>query len=599
MEIVQEIKSKIDIVDFISSYLSLKQAGSGSFKACCPFHKEKTPSFFVNRSRQTWHCFGCDDGGDVISFVQRMEGMEFREALEFLAQKTGVILPKMNIKDVTRKKKLEELNELLSKLMRHILLNEPEAEHAREYIKKRGIDDLTGDVWRIGYAPQNWQKYQAKILEKGFTVQELIDVGFAKINERGGQGIYYRFHDRLMFSIFDVLGHVVGYTGRVLNTDLKTAKYINTPETFLYKKSHVLYGLDKAKGYIKKENLAIITEGNMDALTSHQFNVQNVVASSGTALTQEQLNLIKRFTNNIAIAFDSDGAGLAATLRGLELARQLDFNIKIIRYDNKIAKDPDELIRQSVDLWKQSIQKAKSIMDWIYAEGFKRFSDNTPEGKKNIANFILNECLYIPDSVERDAWIERLSKDLAVSPDALRKSLIDKQKNKNQQFYSSDFEKQNVPELNATKKEVIKELEEAWLSIILSNLSFWHELPIKWKYPLHDQLYSYLQMYYNSHIENIKESSNLLAKDSDFSTKLPDNLKERVNLLAILIDKEFPNKTEKELHKIQEGIEQRLIKLYKEQKRQELEVLMREAEKRQDDQQIQELLQQFNLLNNL
>ncbi|MFA6504325.1 MAG: DNA primase [Patescibacteria group bacterium] len=346
MEAADEIKSRLDIADVVGEYLQLKPAGSGSFKANCPFHQEKTPSFYVNRPRQSWHCFGCNIGGDMISFVQQIEGMEFMEALEHLAQKAGVQLPSYNPETQGLKKRLQEVNDVVAKLMQQYLINDTEATTAREYVKKRGIDDLTADLWRLGYAPKDWSKFEKKLYEKGFTAQELIQAGVASPSERG-QGIYFRFRERLMFPICEAMGHIVGFTGRILTAE-KVAKYVNTPETTLYKKSVVLYGLDKAKGDIKRDDLAIIVEGNMDALTSHQLGVTNVVASSGTALTQEQLTLIKRYSNNIAIAFDMDPAGLNATLRGLDLARQMDFSIHVIRYDQNLAKDPDELIRKDV-----------------------------------------------------------------------------------------------------------------------------------------------------------------------------------------------------------------------------------------------------------
>jgi DNA primase len=307
MDAPQEIKSRLDVADIIGEYLQLKPAGSGSFKACCPFHQEKTPSFYVNRPRQSWHCFGCDQGGDLISFVQRMEGLDFPDTLSLLAQRAGITLPEFNVAASSERKRLYEVNDLASRFFRSQLLSSPKAEAARAYVVKRGLDDLTADVWRIGYAPDAWSDLTDALKARGVTDAELIATGL--VQKRDSGGVYDRFRDRLMFSIYDVHGHIVGFTGRILPSatpDQAAAKYVNTPETILYKKSSVLYGLDKAKGEIRRQNMAVIVEGNMDVVSSHQFGITNVVASSGTALTTEQLALLKRFTTNLAIAFDAD-----------------------------------------------------------------------------------------------------------------------------------------------------------------------------------------------------------------------------------------------------------------------------------------------------
>lgn len=586
MDSANEVKSHLDIVDIVGEYLQLKPAGSGSFKACCPFHQEKTPSFMVNRARQSWHCFGCDKGGDMISFVMEIEGMEFIDALEHLAVKAGVTLPKFNKEEIGEKKSLQQINEYICKLLQHTLVTSPEAKIARDYIKQRGIDDLTADLWRLGYTPADWKQFEPKFKEKGITPMDLIKVGIAnKKDDR--PGIYYRFRGRLMFPIADVFGNIVGFTGRIL-TDEKTAKYINTPETVLYKKSQVLYGLDKAKGDIKRDDLAIIVEGNMDALTSHQFDVKNVVASSGTALTPEQLNLIKRYTKNIAIAFDTDSAGLNATLRGMDLARQMDFSIKVIRYDQNTAKDPDELIRKDISAWKDSIRKAKPIMEWIYQHAFEQFNESTPEGKKQIAEFVLNECKHIPHPVERDAWIAKLAKDLDISPDALRLALS---KTSNKSINPSSSYQKTEPDmsenpLNKGKNPTqnIQTLEERWLSAIIKKPELFHEVTFQWTHPPHAKLYNCFKSKYNSSVQTISQSDEETEKLLDY--------------LTIFADREFENLNTEELVREFTHTESRLIEKQNLHSRKELESQMREAERKGDTERIQELLVQFKNLNN-
>lgn len=607
MEAADDIKSRLDIADIVGEYLQLKPAGSGSFKANCPFHQEKTPSFYVNRPRQSWHCFGCNIGGDLISFVQQIEGMEFMEALEHLAQKAGVQLPSYNPETQGLKKRLQEANDVTAKLMQQFLINDPEADVARKYVQKRGIDDLTADLWRLGYAPKDWLKFEKKLYEKGFTAQELIQAGVASPNDRG-QGIYFRFRERLMFPICDAMGHIVGFTGRILTADSsaslsagKMAKYVNTPETTLYKKSAVLYGLDKAKGDIKRDDLAIIVEGNMDALTSHQFGVTNVVASSGTALTQEQLALIKRYSNNIAIAFDMDPAGLTATLRGLDLARQMDFSIRVIRYDQSVAKDPDELIRKDIELWKEAVRTAKPIMDWVYQQAFTQFKPSTPEGKKQIAQFVLNECRHISHPVERDAWVSKLAKDLDVSPDALRQTLTRGSgfgvRGSVHGTRIPNTDHRSEADIRDSQPSTAHELEARWLACVLREPNLFHEIDIDWSNAPHIDLYKSLVQSYNSRNQNLTTDNNnpLDFKAQQFSNN--EDTKRLVDYLVILADREFTDQTVDALKSELTATEVRLHELSLNGRRQQLEQQMREAERLGDTERINALLEQFSKLN--
>ena len=422
MDATSEIKQRLDIVDLIGEYLPLKPAGAGAYKALCPFHQERTPSFYVSRTRQSWRCFGCNEGGDQFSFVQKLEGMDFRESLEFLAQKVGYQLPEFDGEKSSQKKRLQEVNDLAMRYFRSALRNLPQAEEARKYLTRRGLDDLTIDLFQLGYAPESWSALIDALMKKGVTADELVKAGLAIKRERD-EGIFDRFRNRVMFPIHDVHGHVVGFTGRILSEDKKEAKYMNTPETSLYRKSAVLYGLEKAKGEIRRLDMVVIVEGNMDVISSHQFGMTNVVASSGTALTAEQLSLLKRFTTHLAIAFDADAAGQTATLRGLDIARQQDFSIKLISLPPEAGKDPDEAIRKDPNLWKQAIADALEIMEWVYRRAFKGRNISSPEDKKLIAKDVLGEIQRITDPIERDHWLRRLAKDLDASVDALMQAL--------------------------------------------------------------------------------------------------------------------------------------------------------------------------------
>lgn len=594
MDTVEEVKSRLDIVDIVGEYLPLKPAGTGSFRTNCPFHNEKTPSFFVNRPRQSWHCFGCNIGGDMISFVQQIEGLDFIDALEHLADKAGVTLPSYNPQTSGLKKRLQELNDYAAKLMRHVLISDPEAATARRYVADRGVDDLTADLWRLGYVPKDWHSLEKKFYAQGYMADELIKAGLASLKDRGS-GIYFRFRERLMFPICDTMGHVVGFTGRILSQE-KVAKYVNTPETILYKKSMILYGLDKAKTDIKREDLVIIVEGNMDTITSHQYKVTNVVASSGTALTQDQLRLLKRYTGNIAISFDSDEAGLAATLRGLDTARRMDFDIKIISYDQNMGKDPDELIRTDVNLWKEAISRAKPIMEWIYAKAFELYPATTPDGKKKIAQFVLNECRYVAHPVERDAWIGKLAKALDVDPESLRQTL----KHQPVTLPKTRTDKASDPaELHKTadiRDKTLNEIEAIWLAIVLIKPHLFVKTDIHWNHPPHAKLYSLLEQSYNSAIPNQNKELSPLKDNPAMSANLEDDVRRLIDYLAILADREFQDTANDAISLEFSNIDKRLRELSVHAQRQSLELQMREAERLGNTEKINALLEQFSKL---
>ncbi|MBU0540279.1 DNA primase [Patescibacteria group bacterium] len=562
MDAVEEIKTRLDIVDAIQEYIPLKPAGTGSFKGLCPFHQEKTPSFFANRPRQSWHCFGCDQGGDVISFVMRMEGLDFRDALELLAQKTGVILPSYDSKKSGDKKRLFEVNDLAARWFRNVLLRDPRAEEARRYVAKRGIDNLNGDIWRVGYAPDSWSSLGDALSSKDVTQDELTRAGLAI--KRDTNSVYDRFRDRVMFTICDLHGNVVGFTGRTLSENAKEAKYVNTPETEIYKKSAVLFGLDKAKGEIKRQDKAVLVEGNMDAITAHINHFTNVIATSGTALTHEQLSLLKRFTKNIAIAFDQDNAGKAATLRGLDLARAQDFNLSVINLPPDAGKDPDEVIRKDKARWETAVKQAVGLMEWLYRNSFSGRDINKPEDKKLIARDFLTEIKRISDPVERDAWLIRLAEDLKVSPDALRESLKKTglaPQTTNPQPNAAPINTE-IPRQYHTAKTTDEKIIQRILAIV------------------------YLK-------PELKPLAEITFAKYNFALDISSELS---NFLAIFADSEFEDQSLPVLEKELALTLRRLDEENQQRKRKILEQEMRQAERTGDQARIKDLLAQFNNL---
>ncbi len=624
MDAVEDVKSRLDVADVVGEYLQLKTAGSGSFKALCPFHNEKTPSFYISRPRQSWHCFGCDQGGDIISFVMKIEGMEFREVLEHLAQKAGVELPAFDQKTAGVKKRIHEVNALAMKFFQATLNTSPVAEHARAYVKKRGVDDLTADLFHLGYAPESWDALTNALIKSGVTADEMLQAGLVgKSDRQGGSGVYDRFRNRLMFPIADVHGNIVGFTGRILETANRThpqasakqeAKYVNTPETTVYRKSAVLYGLDKAKADIRRQDMAVIVEGNMDVVGSHQFSIENVVAASGTALTSEQLALLKRFTTNLAIAFDQDNAGAAATLRGLDLARAQDFNIKIITLPPEAGKDPDEAVRKDPQIWRDAIKNATGIMEWIYRNAFqaqntkrKTQNLNEAESKKEIAKMILPEIRQIADPVERDHWVKKLATDLNVSEQALRDAM--QRSSQDVKRKTQDQATAQHSSLHPSSERREKQREESGkthgrrlLALCVYRPELWNEAVAVERVASEDfedqnlaALYGNIRVAYDPGISVQSDPAMAGQTIRPPATLAPDEAK-IFDALAFLAEREFQGMSLEELKReLKTGVEQ----LRRKRKTRELELLkqqMAEAELLKDERRIHELTQRFREL---
>ncbi|TAK05539.1 DNA primase [Patescibacteria group bacterium] len=416
----EEIKRRLDIVEFIGEYLPLVRAGGPNMKARCPFHQEKTPSFYISKERQMWHCFGCGEGGDVFSFIMKHEGLEFPEALKLLAERTGVQLAQWNPKERSERMRLFEIVEYATKVFEKYLRDSAKAAHVRAYLEKRGVSLAMRDAFRLGYAPEGWDTLIQHAGQRGIGVPELVKAGLVLQSDRGG---YDRFRNRLMFPIRDVHGAVVGFTARTLTDDPNEPKYINTPQTPLYNKSAVLYGLDRARQSAKKADLAVVVEGNMDVIACHQAGFENTIAVSGTAFTREQLDLIRRFTMRIAVAFDADAAGVRAAEKGIDLAIAEGLQVRVIQLPEGAGKDPDEAIKKDPAVWKHAVEQAMPVMDWFFGRAFHDADLEKPEAKSAIGRMLLPRIARIPDAIERTHWIQQLSQRLKVPEDVLRGQL--------------------------------------------------------------------------------------------------------------------------------------------------------------------------------
>ncbi|MDD5221638.1 MAG: DNA primase, partial [Patescibacteria group bacterium] len=333
---IEEIKSRLDIIDVISEYVQLRQSGV-NYRALCPFHTEKAPSFFVSPERQIWHCFGsCNEGGDIFEFIMKIENVDFPEALRILAKKAGVQLTKEDYRVTSQKTKLMDIMRVAAQFYHLVLQKSSLAEKVREYLDGRGVKQETIKDFQLGFAPDRWDELVGFLNKKGVKMIEAEAAGLVMRSNKplnNKQNYYDRFRNRIMFPINDLYGNPVGFTSRIVPwaETTETAKYVNTPETPIYNKSRVIYAFDKAKAAIKKEDAVIMVEGNMDVIACHQAGSKNVVASSGTALTADQVKLLKRYTNNLLLSFDVDLAGENATQRGIDVAMKAEMNIKVIR----------------------------------------------------------------------------------------------------------------------------------------------------------------------------------------------------------------------------------------------------------------------------
>jgi len=441
---VDEIKNKLDVIDVIGGYLRLQKAGR-NYKAPCPFHNEKTPSFMVSPERQSWKCFGCGKSGSIFDFVMELEGMEFGDALRLLAQRAGVELKKTNPKIAQQIKTEKSYLYEICNLSKLFYIKQLEAsitgKKIQEYLVNRGLEKETIKNWQIGYAPNQWNSLLNFLKNRGYSESQILKTGMI-IQKEGGVKHYDRFRDRIMFPILDFNGLTVGFSGRENpeNPNKNMGKYINTPSTLIYDKSRILYGLDKAKLNIRKNNLCILMEGQMDVVMSHQAGADNAVGSSGTALTADQLKIIKRYTDNLAMAFDMDIAGENATKKGIDLAGQIGFNTKVITVGDD--KDPADCIQENKDIWLKVISEAKDFIEFAIENAFSRHSSGTIIDKKEISKLILPLIKNIPNEIESSYWIQKLSQRLKVSEKALREE-IGKISDNNKNYYIQNEEKEN------------------------------------------------------------------------------------------------------------------------------------------------------------
>ena len=415
---VQQIKERLSIQDVISPYVKLTRAGK-SVVGLCPFHKEKTPSFHVSPERGTWHCFGCGIGGDAFSFIEKVENVDFKGALKILAEKAGVQITSLygsgGHEDTSKKDRLREAMYQAGEWYASNL----SGSSAEAYAKKRNLAEETIAHWRLGYAPDAWRSLLETLTARGFTVQELLGAGLIKEAD-GKPGTYYdRFRNRLMFPIRDSAGRIVAFTGRALSLD-DPAKYLNSPETELYHKSELLFGLDKAKDALRTRGFTLLVEGQMDVLLAHQAGFENAVALSGTALSEKHLALMKRSSDNLMLVLDADAAGLSATARSAALA--LAYGLRVKAASLPSGKDPADLISEDAKDFAARIKAAKPIVDFFLAVLAEQERD--PHRLVSAAERVVLPLINaVPSPMEREHLIQTAARSLGLSGESVRESL--------------------------------------------------------------------------------------------------------------------------------------------------------------------------------
>jgi len=421
---VEEIKEKIDLAQFIGGYVKVQKAGV-NLKARCPFHNEKTPSFTISPAKGVWHCFGCGRGGDLFQFVMEMEHVEFKDALKLLAERAGIALVYEKPEEQSRRKKLLTLLDDATNFYEAALKDDKDVQ---TYLKSRGLTGETAKRFRVGFAPEGWRNVSEHLERKGYSTDEMDDVGLLVTQQHDGKARSYdRFRGRVMFPLIDPSGRVIGFTGRVFERpnapkdEHVGGKYVNSPETKFFQKSRFLYNYHGARDAMRKEGMVIVVEGQMDVLLSVQAGVENVLAVSGTALTAEHLRLMKRFADKVSFAFDMDDAGINAARKAVELASREELSVTLIPMPE--GKDPADVASANPDAWKQAVSSAQESITYFLNRAVESFGLATAESKKSVARAVLPLIAAVTSPVAQSHYVSALARALGAQEDAVWKEL--------------------------------------------------------------------------------------------------------------------------------------------------------------------------------
>lgn len=465
----EEVRSRLDIEDIVGEYVQLKRAGR-NLKGLSPFTNEKTPSFIVSPDKNIWHDFSSNKGGDIFSFIMEVEGLDFRAALEFLARKAGVDITVFNNRgDQTTakaKKQAIELNTLANKYYQHSLANN---KLAYEYVfNKRKISKEIAREFGVGYAPSSGDALVKFMKSRGIKQEDIKKAGLT--NRFGGD----MFRKRMTVALMDQMGQIIGFTARTVEDEPNSPKYLNTSQTIIYDKGRHVFGLSQAKESIRKQDFVVIVEGNMDVISSHQAGVTNVVATAGTAMTSMHLKTLSRLTSKIKLAFDNDSAGLAATERAIELAKELDIDLFIVSLPEG-AKDPDELIQEDATLWQNATKSETPAVDWVISQYQARENLKTAIGKRNFINAALKLIRLIDDAVVLDYYLTKIGEISEISKTALTDSL--KKANQKSSVPKKSQKNVNIQPSTTKKQQDENQFEDNILGLTIINRGLLNLLP--------------------------------------------------------------------------------------------------------------------------
>ena len=507
MQPSEEIKAKLDISEVIGEYIKLVPAGL-NHKAICPFHQDKSPSLMISHDKQIWRCFGCTKGGDIFTFVMEMEGVTFVEALRLLAPKAGVTLQKIDHKKESEKTRILDILNISARYYAKVLSSSSLAENANKYLIKRGLTEDMIKEWGIGYSPDSWDDLLQFLKKKGYTDDDIVKSGMA-IKKEKGYGYYNRFRGRIMFPISDVNANVVGFTARVSpekEATEKMGKYINSPATNVYDKSSIIFGLNKAKLNIKKQDLIVVVEGQMDVITAHTRGFNNVIASSGTALTEDQVKILKRYSSNITLAFDADQAGLMAAERAIDESFKQDMNVSVINITS--GKDPDDCIRNNPDDWVAAVEKRLPAMEHYFNQYLKDLNLSDIGDKRLAVKRLLPKVRIISDSIEKDFWLQKISSVIDVREGLLREALQKVNNPSRSPIKQAQLVEQSPQKISITEEDKLYQLI---ISLLLKfpyliELAL-NKLPSDWIIgKISNKLYITILIYYNENSNSILDS---------------------------------------------------------------------------------------------
>jgi DNA primase len=452
------IKERLNILDIVSNYIKLEKSGN-QFKARCPFHNERTPSFYISPSRGTYHCFGCSEHGDIFGFIMKIEGVPFKESLKMLADKAGIVLTYN--KNEEKSSSLDILEYAAQYWSANLEINK----FAKEYLHKRGLTDETIKKWRIGFASNEWREIYHKLQNQNFTDAEILESGLCiKAEKEGRTTIYDRFRSRIMFPIMNSSGKVVAFTGRIIGQDDGkdgVAKYVNSPETQIYHKSSILFGYDKARMEIAKQKKILVVEGQMDCIMASQAGNTNVVAISGTAFTQEHINIIKRFSEKVVLALDSDNAGFSAMLKSANIA--LSNDLEVLGLEIKDGKDPADMILKDPQMWRNTVYNEKSIFVILTQIILEKFDSKITQMQK-VKKEIIPLLASLKSDLLKDVYISEISEILNVEKETIKSEI-------------KNFLMQNIDtQINFQRTETREEKLEKAKANIMKNKSLEREI---------------------------------------------------------------------------------------------------------------------------